>query len=117
MAETQVETKVIYYINLKEIIDNKYGTANPIPFRVVDANIGLDIDISIRCHGTYSYKIVDPLLFYVNVCGNVRSEFKREEIDSTLKGELLTALQPAFARISEYWESVTVDCLGIQLKL
>ena len=91
----------IYYINLKEIIDNKYGTANPIPFRVVDANIGLDIDISIRCHGTYSYKIVDPLLFYVNVCGNVRSEFKREEIDSTLKGELLTALQPAFARISD----------------
>lgn len=91
----------IYYLNLKEIIDNKYGTANPIPFRVVDDNIGLDIDISIRCHGTYSYKIVDPLLFYVNVCGNVRNEFKREEIDSTLKGELLTALQPAFARISD----------------
>ena len=91
----------IYYLNLKEIIDNKYGTANPIHIRVVDDNIGLDIDISIRCHGTYSYKIVDPLLFYVNVCGNVRNEFKREEIDSTLKGELLTALQPAFARISD----------------
>lgn len=91
----------IYYINLKEIIDNKYGTANPVPFRVVDNNIGLDIDISIRCHGTYSYKIVDPLLFYTNVCGNVRNEFKREEIDSTLKGELLTALQPAFAKISQ----------------
>lgn len=91
----------IYYINLKEIIDNKYGTANPVPFRVVDSNIGLDIDISIRCHGTYSYKIVDPLLFYTNVCGNVKSEYKREEIDSTLKGELLTALQPAFAKISQ----------------
>lgn len=91
----------VYYVNLKEIIDNKYGTANPVPFRVVDTNIGLDIDISIRCHGTYSYKIVDPLLFYVNVCGNVSDEFKREEIDSTLKGELLTALQPAFARISQ----------------
>ena len=80
----------IYYFNLKEIMDNKYGTANPVPFRVVDANIGLDIDISIRCHGTYSYKIVDPLLFYTNVCGNISNEFNREEIDSTLKAELLT---------------------------
>lgn len=91
----------IYYINLKEIIDNKYGTANPVPFRVVDTNIGLDIDISVRCHGTYSYKIVDPLLFYANVCGNVSVEYRREEIDSTLKAELLTALQPAFAKISQ----------------
>ena len=91
----------IYYFNLKEIMDNKYGTANPVPFRVVDANIGLDIDISIRCHGTYSYKIVDPLLFYTNVCGNISNEFNREEIDSTLKAELLTALQPAFAKISQ----------------
>ena len=91
----------IYYFNLKEIMDNKYGTANPVPFRVVDANIGLDIDISVRCHGTYSYKIVDPLLFYSNVCGNVSNEFNREEIDSTLKSELLTALQPAFAKISQ----------------
>lgn len=91
----------IYYFNLKEIMDNKYGTANPVPFRVVDTNIGLDIDISVRCHGTYSYKIVDPLLFYTNVCGNIGNEFNREEIDSTLKAELLTALQPAFAKISQ----------------
>lgn len=90
----------IYYFNLKEIMDNKYGTANPVPFRVVDQNIGLDIDISIRCHGTYSYKIADPLLFYTNVCGNVSSQYHRDEIDGMLKAELLTALQPAFARIS-----------------
>ncbi len=90
----------IYYVNTKEIIGNKYGTANPVPFRVVDHNIGLDIDISIRCHGEYSYKITDPILFYSNVCGNVVDDYKRETIDSQLKTELLTALQPAFARIS-----------------
>ena len=90
----------IYYINTKEIIGNKYGTANPVPFRVVDQNIGLDIDISIRCHGEYSYKIADPVLFYTNVCGNVSDDYKRETIDSQLKTELLTALQPAFAKIS-----------------
>lgn len=90
----------VYYFNIKEIMDNKYGTPQPIPFRVVDKNIGLDIDISIRCHGVYSYKITDPLLFYANVCGNIQNEYKRSEIDNQLKAELLTALQPAFARIS-----------------
>ncbi|MGI6239123.1 MAG: SPFH domain-containing protein [Christensenellales bacterium] len=90
----------IYYFNTKEITGNKYGTVNPVPFRVVDRNIGLDIDISIRCNGEYSYRIVDPMLFYTNVCGNVDANFRRDRIDSQLKAELLTALQPAFARIS-----------------
>ena len=91
----------VYYFNTKEIMGNKYGTANPVPFRVVDNNIGLDVDISIRCNGEYSYRIVDPILFYTNVCANVTDSFERTEIDSQLKTELLTALQPAFAKISE----------------
>lgn len=90
----------VYYFNTKEIMGNKYGTANPVPFRVVDRNIGLDVDISLRCNGEYSYKISDPLLFYTNVCGNVTGDYGRREIDSQLKTELMTALQPAFAKIS-----------------
>ncbi len=90
----------IYFFNLKEILGNKYGTPNPVPFRVVDANIGLDMDISIRCNGEYSYKITDPMLFYKNVCGNVESSYTRDRFDSQLKTEFLTCLQPAFARIS-----------------
>ncbi len=91
----------IYYFNTKEIVGNKYGTMNPVPFRVVDKNIGLDVDISIRCNGEYSYRMTDPLLFYKNVCGNVSGVYNRSEIDGMLKAELLTALQPAFAQISE----------------
>ncbi len=90
----------VYFFNTKEIIGNKYGTASPVPFRVVDANIGLDVDISVRCNGEYSYKLKDPLLFYKNVCGNVEDAYTRDNIDSQLKSELLTALQPAFAQIS-----------------
>ncbi len=89
----------VYYFNTKEVLGNKYGTVNPVPFRVVDNNIGLDIDISIRCNGEYSYKITNPVLFYTNVCGNVSNRYTRSEIDSQLKSELLTALQPAFAHI------------------
>ena len=91
----------IYYFNTKENVGNKYGTASPVPFRVVDEKIGLDVDITVRCNGEYSYKLVDPLMFYKNVCGNVESAYTRDLIDSQLKSELLTALQPAFARISE----------------
>ena len=91
----------VYYFNTKELIDNKFGTPNPIPFRVVDRNIGLDIDVSVRCSGVYSYKIANPLLFYTNVCGNVEQEYNREEIESQLKTEFISALQPAFAKISE----------------
>ena len=90
----------IYFFNLKEIMDNKYGTPTPVPFRVVDRNIGLDVDISIRCNGLYSYTICDPMLFYKNVCGNVERDYTRDQLDAQLKSEFLTALQPAFARIS-----------------
>lgn len=91
----------VYFFNTKEIIGNKYGTQNPIPFRVVDTNIGLDMDIAIRCHGEYAYRMTDPVLFYKNLSGNVEEDFTRDRIDSQLKSELLTALQPAFAKISE----------------
>ena len=80
---------------------NKYGTPSPVPFRVVDNNIGLDMDISIRCFGEYSYRISDPMLFYTNVCGNVTQDYTRDKIEGQLKTELLTALQPAFAKISD----------------
>ena len=91
----------IYYFNTKDIIGNKYGTANPVPFRVVDTNIGLDVDIAIRCFGEYAYRISDPILFYKNVCGNVNSDYTRDRIENQLRTELLTALQPAFGKISE----------------
>lgn len=90
----------VYYINTKELVDNKFGTPNPVPFRVVEQNIGLDIDVSIRCSGVYSYRIANPLLFYENVCGNVEQDYRREEIATQLKAEFISALQPAFARIS-----------------
>jgi membrane protease subunit (stomatin/prohibitin family) len=90
----------VYYFNTKELIGNKYGTPSPVPFRVVDQNIGLDIDISIRCFGEYSYRIMNPMLFYQNVCGNVSAAYTRETLDGQLKTELMTALQPAFAKIS-----------------
>lgn len=90
----------VYFVNTKEIMNNLYGTANPIPFRVLDKNTGLDLDTTVKCHGQYSFKIVDPILFYTNVCSNVESEYRKEELISMMKGELNTAMQPAMANIA-----------------
>ena len=91
----------IYYFNTKELIDNKFGTPNPIPFRVVDSKIGLDVDVSVRCSGTYSFVIADPMRFYANVCGNVADEYNRSEIEGQLKSEFISALAPAIAKLSD----------------
>ncbi|HAL31470.1 MAG TPA: virion core protein (lumpy skin disease virus), partial [Lachnospiraceae bacterium] len=90
----------VYFVNTKEILGNKYGTPEPVPFRVIDKNIGLDVDISIKCNGLYTYHVSDPVLLYKKIAGNVTDTFMRNQIDDQLKSELITALQPAFAKIS-----------------
>ncbi|MCL2099894.1 MAG: SPFH domain-containing protein [Oscillospiraceae bacterium] len=90
----------VYYFNMKEIIGNKYGTPSPVPFRVVEPKTGLDLDAEIRCSGTYSYKICNPMLFYTNICGNVAVSYKREQIDEQIKGEVISNLRPMLAKIS-----------------
>ena len=107
----------VYFFNTKEILGNKYGTPSPVPFRVVDNNIGLDVDISIRCFGEYSYRVTNPMLFYTNVCGNVDGDYTRDQIDSQLKSELLTALQPAFAKDFRDGRPLFRRCRGIRPRL
>ncbi len=91
----------VYFFNLKEIPDNRFGTPNPIPFRiVVNEQLGFKLTVDVRMNGTYSYRIVDPIKFYTVVSGNVEEDYTRDRIDATLKAELMTALQPAMAEVS-----------------
>ena len=90
----------VYYFNTKEILDNKFGTATPIMFRVSDPEIGFTKTVNIRCNGTYTYQITNPLLFYTKLCGNVVDEYLREDIDAQLKSEFIDALVPGFGELS-----------------
>ena len=88
----------VYYINTKEMGEILYGTATPIPFRVVvNEELGYKLSVDLRCNGNFTYRISDPLLFYTNVCGNVESDYGSAGIAPRLRGELMTALQPALA--------------------
>lgn len=99
-GDTAMDQRV-YYFNTKEIMGNKFGTKTPIMFSiVVDPSTGRKLSVDLRCNGEYTYKITDPLVFYKNVSANVSDSFKREEIDSTLKSELLDALQPALSTLA-----------------
>lgn len=91
----------IYYFNTKELVGMKYGTASPVPFRVVDNRAGIDIDIRVKAFGEYSIRVTNPILFYTNVCANAADRYEVSKIEGQLRSELLTALQPAFAKISE----------------
>ena len=90
----------LYYINTKEVMGNLFGTATPVPFRIIDRNIGLDVEFPIRCNGDYSFKIVDPVVFYQKVAGNKADYFKKDELTAQMKAEVLNALQPAFSTIA-----------------
>ena len=91
----------VYYFNTKEILDNKFGTKNPIDFRVVDSRIGFDVDVALRCNGTYTFRVTDPLKLYTSVAGNIAQSYSKEELRDTMKDEFLSALGPALARLSE----------------
>jgi len=99
----------VYYFNTKEIMGNKYGTATPIPFKVViNEQMGLKLSVDIRCNGEYTYKLTNPLLFYTNIAGNVSDSYEKTEWEDILRSSLLDALQPALAQVAaqkiEYFE-------------
>ena len=99
----------VYYINTKELGEILYGTATPIPFRVVvSEERGYKLSVNLRCNGSFTCRICDPLLFYTNVCSNVSTQYDASEIAPRLKSELMNALQPALSTLSankvQYYE-------------
>ncbi len=95
----------VYYFNTKEIMGNLYGTASPIEFHLVSPKTGFEFDTVVKCRGEYTFKIVDPLLFYKNVCGNVAADFNTTSGDgakliSNMKTDLLSYLPQALAPVA-----------------
>ena len=98
-GEKPVQQRV-YFVNTKDIVGLKFGTPSPIPFRILDNNIGLDMDTTLKCNGNYSMRVSDPTQLYVSLAGNVKDEYTIEDIQDQLRATFVAALQPALGKLT-----------------
>lgn len=90
----------IYYFNMKDILNNTFGTTNPVPFRMHYEDLGRPFTVNVKCNGTYTFRICDPVLFYTHVCGNVTNVYDRQSLDMQIRSEFIDALIPSFAELA-----------------
>ena len=86
----------VYYVNTKEILDNKFGTQTPMPYDDPYYKTALYI----RYFGQYSFRITDPLIFFSSIAGNVADTYTCEQLKATSTDEFMTALDTALAMCS-----------------
>ncbi len=86
----------VYYINVKEILDNKFGTTTPMPYDDPYYKTALYI----RYFGQYTFKITDPVVFFSSIAGNVADTYSADLLAETARDEFMTALDSALAALS-----------------
>lgn len=115
----------VYFVNIKQISGNKYGTQQPIPFRLYYPNLNIDRPVQLRCSGEYVFKITDPVLFYKEEAGNVVSEYEKSDlVQNTLRPEFVNALRSVlgdYAQKGIRYDELTYHseeiCTALQEKL
>ncbi len=90
---TPAKEQAIYYVNVKEIFDNKFGSSSPIPY-----DDPIYHDIRIKYHGQYTFKISNPLVFFQNVVGNVEDVYKKDTLMEQADAEFLTCIAGAIGK-------------------
>ncbi len=86
----------VYYINLQEIKGIKFGTPNPLNY----FDNFYNAELFMRAFGTYSIKIVNPLLFYAEAIPRVSDKVDINDINEQYLSEFLDALQSAMNQMS-----------------
>jgi membrane protease subunit (stomatin/prohibitin family) len=91
--------QAIFYFNIKEIKDNKFGTGTPIPFQdwshpIPNQMTGTmtPLAVKVRCYGTYTFKIADPATFMRNHAGTA-DKVDKEEITEQMRSEVIASFQ------------------------
>lgn len=82
----------VYYFSMREQLDQKWGTSQPITIR--DKEFG---PLRIRAHGIYSFKIVDIESFWTKLCGTAE-RYTVQDVEGQLRSAILTALASFLGR-------------------
>jgi len=90
------KSQYAYFINLQEIRGIRFGTRNALQY----FDNFYNAELFIRCHGTYSIKIVDPMKFYMEVASRNASRLEFQDLSEQFNMEFLGALQSAIGQMS-----------------
>lgn len=90
------QAQQVYYINLQEITGIRFGTRNPVNY----FDSFYNAELFLRAHGTYSIRIVDPLLFYAEAVPKSADRLEIQEINEQFLNEFLEGVQAAINRMS-----------------
>ena len=91
--------QAVFFINAKEIIDNKFGTPAPIPFQDWShpipnqmTNSVTPLRVDVKCFGKYTFKISDPSTFMSKIAGTA-DEYKKDTIIEQMRSEVIASFQ------------------------
>ena len=82
----------VYFVNTKQFMDRKWGTANPVMMR--DTDFGM---IRIRAFGSFAFRVKDPEVF-MKECFGTSSLFTVEGVEGQLKSMVVSGLSDAIAQ-------------------
>ena len=91
--------QAVFYINAKEIIDNKFGTPAPVPFQDWSHPVPnqmtkemTPLRVQVKCFGKYTFKISDPSTFMSKIAGTAE-EYRKDELLEQMRSEVVGAFQ------------------------
>lgn len=81
----------VYFVNTKQFLDRKWGTANPVMMR--DADFGM---IRLRAFGSYSFRVTNPEALLKECFGTAKT-YTVEDIEGQIKRVAVSSLSDAIA--------------------
>ena len=106
--------QAVFYINAKEIIDNKFGTPAPVPFQdwshpIPNQMTGTmtPLRVEVKCFGKYTFKITDFSKFMSNIAGTSK-EYRKDEIVEQMRSEVVGAFQKVLNELGKETHKVPV---------
>lgn len=104
----------VFFFNIKEIVDNKFGTSTPVPFQDWShpipnrmTNTMSPLSVKIRCYGTYSFKIDNPAVFMQEIAGTADTYYKASILEQ-IRSEVMAAFQNVLNELGNSLHKVPV---------